>query len=167
MPISGDTSTCPPALQVTAEVMRFTANMRKLESWAVPNDVSILGHLNEWSIDSDLASSLDRQWSAIQGWWNTCLTTVDKVLVNQAVQHFERHGGVQTIQEQVKNQIGFVGNTAKDLAAFFGWITSSETWIRLGEVLAGAVLVLLALWMLFTHTEAGKQAKTVITKGAL
>jgi len=26
---------------------------------------------------------------------------------------------------------------------------------------------LLALWMLFTHTETGKQAKTVIAKGAL
>ena len=71
----------------------------------------------------------------------------------------------------IHDLIAFTGNIGHDLANFFGWITSGATWIRLGEVLAGAVLVLLAMLFLgkalFDKTETGKQAKTILSKGML
>jgi hypothetical protein len=85
--------------------------------------------------------------------------------------HRDRPGWTGGGTGAVHDLIAFTGNIGHDLGNFFGWITSGETWIRLGETLAGAVLVLLALWMLFTHTETGKKvqgaAKTAATKGAM
>ncbi len=66
----------------------------------------------------------------------------------------------------IHNVIDFTGNIGHDLAAFFGWITSGETWIRLGEAIGGAILILLALWLVLSHTQAGRDVKAGITKGA-
>jgi len=67
--------------------------------------------------------------------------------------------------------LNFTGNIGHDLAAIFGWITSGETWIRLGEVLGGAILLLFALWVTLGKTDTGKKiegaAKGAATKGML
>jgi hypothetical protein len=66
----------------------------------------------------------------------------------------------------VHDVIAFTGDIGHDLAAFFGFITSGSTWLRLGEVLGGAVLLLLALYLLISKTSVGKDLKSVATKGA-
>jgi len=81
--------------------------------------------------------------------------------------HRDRPGFTGGGEGFVHDVIGFTGNIGHDVAAFFAWITSGETWIRLGEVIAGAVLFLLALYLLFTHTQVGKDVRSVATKGAM
>lgn len=66
----------------------------------------------------------------------------------------------------VHDVIAFTGNIGHDVAAFFAWITSGQTWIRLGEVVGGAILLLVALWLLFSHTSLGRDVRSVATKGA-
>jgi hypothetical protein len=58
----------------------------------------------------------------------------------------------------VHDAINFVGDVGRDLGTFFAWITSGETWIRLGEMIAGGLLVAFALYLLFIHTR-GQAAK--------
>lgn len=65
----------------------------------------------------------------------------------------------------VHDVIAFTGEVGHDLGAFFGWLTSGATWIRLGEMVAGAGLVVFALYLIFRQTEVG-QAAGKIAKGA-
>lgn len=58
----------------------------------------------------------------------------------------------------VHDVIAFTGDVGHDLAVAFGWLTSGETWIRLGEGLAGAALIGFALYLLFVHTSAAPRA---------
>jgi hypothetical protein len=67
----------------------------------------------------------------------------------------------------VQDVIDFTGDVGHDVAAFFGFITSGSTWLRLGEVLGGAVLLLFALYLLISKTTVGKDLKSVATKGAM
>jgi hypothetical protein len=62
--------------------------------------------------------------------------------------------------------VSFVGDIARDLATFFSFLTSGSTWIRVGEALGGAVLLLFALYLLFSQTQVGKDVRSVATKGA-
>jgi putative Mn2+ efflux pump MntP len=51
------------------------------------------------------------------------------------------------------------GDVLEALSFFIGWITDGQTWIRLGEVLGGAILVLLGLFLLYSTTKGeGSQA---------
>lgn len=81
--------------------------------------------------------------------------------------HRDRPGWTGGGTGAVHDVIAFTGNVGHDVAAFFGWITSGQTWIRLGEVVGGAILLLLALYLLFTHTSIGKDVRSVATKGAM
>lgn len=84
-----------------------------------------------------------------------------------AVRQTYTGGAVEQGLKGIIPGFSFVGDIAKDLATFFQWITSGETWIRLGEVVGGAILLLLALYYLFTSTRIGKDVRTVATKGAM
>ena len=52
------------------------------------------------------------------------------------------------------------------LFAFVKFLTSPETWIRLGEVLAGGALVLVGIWFLASGTDTGAAAKETGAKAA-
>lgn len=71
----------------------------------------------------------------------------------------------------VHDAIDFVGDVGRDLGSFFGWLTSGATWIRLGESVAGAGLLVFALYLIFRQTDVGRSvtdtAKSAATKGAL
>lgn len=64
---------------------------------------------------------------------------------------------------------GFIGDIAKDLATFFGIITSFATWARVMEVVGGGVLFLVALWILFGETRVGArlQGQAIQAGGAV
>jgi len=50
------------------------------------------------------------------------------------------------------------------------FLTSPNTWLRVGEVLAGSILVLFGLWVLFSQTKAGQSANAAVgtaAKGAV
>jgi hypothetical protein len=51
----------------------------------------------------------------------------------------------------------FTGEWAKDLATFLSFITSPELWLRVGEAIGGAILLLFALWLLFSQTRTGER----------
>ncbi len=63
-------------------------------------------------------------------------------------------GGTGTVHDV----IAFGADVGQNLGTFFAWITSGETWIRLGEMIAGGLLVAFALYLLFVHTR-GQAAK--------
>jgi len=51
------------------------------------------------------------------------------------------------------------GDVLEALSFFVGWITDGQTWIRLGETIGGAVLVLLGLILLY-HVSKGEGSST-------
>lgn len=51
------------------------------------------------------------------------------------------------------------GDMLEAISFLVGWITDGRTWIRLGETLGGAVLVLLALILLYQSTKGGSTTK--------
>ncbi len=55
---------------------------------------------------------------------------------------------------------------AKQLCQIVTFVTLGANWIRLGEAIGGAILILLALWLVLSHTQAGRDVKAGITKGA-
>lgn len=137
-----------------------------------------------WQIHPGGDQYLDPQANAEMAWnkyegrgrrftaWTTFTTKTYLVklpLAEAAVKKTYEGGTFEQIGGQIKriNPLDFVGDIAHDLATFFAWITSGETWIRFGEVLGGAALLLLALYLLFTHTSVGKDVRSIATKGAM
>ncbi len=144
--------------------------------------VNSIGATGLWQIYPGGDQYLDPQKNAEMAWakyegrgrrftaWTTFTNKAYLVklpIAEKAVKSTYEGGTFEQIGGQIKkiNPLDFVGDIAKDLSTFFGWITSGETWIRLGEVLGGAVLLLLALYLLFTHTQMGKDVRSVATKG--
>ncbi len=160
---------CPSLATRLVTITRFDVDVHTLNKYAVPNDTAIFGHLSDWAIPGDLADRIDTEWANIQAWWNPCLTTIERAKVNATTTWWKNKGGVQSIPEQTQpgHPLDFIGNTAHDLAQALAWITSGETWIRLGEVLAGAILFLVALWLVTGHTQGGRKLEGIATKGAM
>jgi hypothetical protein len=146
--------------------------------------VNSIGATGLWQIYPGGEQYLDPQANAEMAWnkyegrgrrftaWTTFTTKTYLVklpIAEKAVKGTYEGGTFEQIGGQIKriNPLDFVGDIAKDLATFFAWITSGETWIRFGEVLGGAVLLLLALYLLFTHTSVGKDVRSIATKGAM
>jgi hypothetical protein len=53
------------------------------------------------------------------------------------------------------DQFPIFGDMLEAISFLVGWITDGQTWIRLGEAIGGAVLILLALILLYHTTKGG------------
>ncbi len=62
--------------------------------------------------------------------------------------------GVQRTVSTGADVVAAAGSMLEAVKAFLSWVMSGSTWIRLGEALGGAILILLALYLLFTRTSA-------------
>lgn len=77
--------------------------------------------------------------------------------------HRDRPGFTGGGEGFVHDVIAFTGDLPKDLATFFSFLTSGQTWLRLGEGILGGILLILALVLLVTQTRTGRAIKGAVT----
>lgn len=63
------------------------------------------------------------------------------------------------------NPLEPIASIAREIGLIVNFFTSPETYIRLAEVLAGGVLVMVGLWIVVTTTDSGQDASSKV-KGA-